>query len=70
MKAIRKFVFTVVKDSLQIDTIPVECDIPGAHVNLRPVMEWMVHEMHLHQLVDNNPVEGNLKLDGCPFWGN
>ncbi|KAK3722847.1 hypothetical protein QZH41_007802 [Actinostola sp. cb2023] len=67
VKAVRRMIFSIVKQSLGIDKL-VECDIPGAQVNLRPVVEWMLREIRLHR-ADTDSIEVNLKLDGRPFWG-
>ena len=69
MKAVRKLVFTIVKDCLGINPLPLDYDILGAQADLRPVLEWMSRGMRLHQ-VDSDTMEVNLKLDGRPFWGN
>ena len=57
--------FENVQNMLEIAPIQ-DPDIPGFHVALEPVVQWLVRELRLHGQL-NDDIELSLKLDGRPF---
>lgn len=68
IKAIRKMVMMVVKETMGIKSLPSDVKIHGYQVDLVSVVVWAVREMRMH-CPNKSKLELNLKLDGRPFWG-